>query len=255
MKKDKMLLKYILWLVIISSSMVLVSSSYREIRRVQASKRLSELIDEEEVISSSLIDEELAIELDKVQVKYSNIVNPQKKWIDINSDYQGWLDMAGTKIDYPVVRSLDNRYYLDRDFFKEKSEAGSIFMDYRNIGNFLDKHTAIYGHYRKNGEMFADLHKYKEKDFAMENNIVSFNSIYDEKDFKIFSVYVDSADDYQLKFNFEDDLDYMAYLEDLSGLSIHEFDFDLDPEKLLITIATCSYEIGNGRLIVHAIEI
>lgn len=250
MKKDNMILKYILWIIIISSSIVLILSSYGQIRRVQRSKRLDELINKE-VYPANQIDKTLS---DNTEVKDSNPVNPHKKWIDVNTDYQGWLRIPGTRIDYPVVRGIDNTYYLDRDFFKEKSDAGSIFMDYRNIGNFKDQHTIIYGHYRNNGEMFADLHKYKEREFLMENNIISFNGIYDEKDFEIFSVYVDSADNYKLKNQFESSIEYENHLKDLSDLSMHQINFNPNAEKLMITVATCSYEIGNGRLIIHAIE-
>lgn len=160
----------------------------------------------------------------------------------------------GTKIDYHVVKAVDNKYYLKKDFFKEKSDAGSIFMDYRNIGNFLDKHTIFYGHYQKNGEMFADLHKYKDNNFATENKIITFDSLYGKKEFEIFSIYVDSANDYELELLFEDDRGYEDYLKSLNELSMHPFELQVSPEKRLLTLATCSYEVDNGRLMVHAIE-
>lgn len=250
MKKNNRIFKYILWLAIILSALVFITASYRQVKRIQGSRRFNEFI-KEEMDSTSGIEE---LPKENMESKYLKEENPHKKWIHVNNDYQGWLKVNGTKIDYPVVRGLDNAYYLDRDFFKEKSDAGSIFMDYRNIGNFKDRHTVIYGHHMKNGEMFAGLHKYKEKEFLMENKNISFNSIYDGKDFEIFSAYVDSADDYELKLEFENQREYEKYLENLSELSIYEIDFKANGKKKLITLATCSYEVGNGRLIVHAIE-
>ncbi|NLC65700.1 MAG: class B sortase, partial [Clostridium sp.] len=185
---------------------------------------------------------------------YSTIENPQKKWLNKNEDYEGWLVVEGTKINYPVVKSIDNSFYLDRDFEKEKNELGSIFMDYKNVGSFNDKHTTIYGHYTKSGVMFGDLHKYKDKEFSLSNNSISFDSLYSKKEFEIFSVYIDSADNYQLKFNFKDDIEYEDYLQMISEKSMHDLGGELDKDKLLLTLATCSYEVGNGRLIIHAIE-
>lgn len=252
MSKNRQILKYFLWTVIVVSLGVLLFSTYIGLKRINAEKRIEEFSAKmEKPISKS----EKPIEEDPIDDKvYSIDSNPQKQWLDINSDYQGWLSIEGTNIDYPVVRAVDNFYYLDRDFLKEKSELGAIFMDYRNVGNFNDRHSAIYGHFTWNGKMFADLHKYKEEDFAKQNSIITLNTLYGEKQFQIFSVYVDSAKDYRLKFQFLDDREYEDYLKDLQNMSIYDLSFDWDPDKLLITLATCSYEVGDGRLIVHGIE-
>ena len=37
-----------------------------------------------------------------------------------------------TNIDYPILKSTDNKYYLDHNIEKKHSPAGSLFMDYRN---------------------------------------------------------------------------------------------------------------------------
>ena len=252
MANNRQILKYFLWTVIVVSLGVLLFATNKGLKRIESKKRIEDL--------SAIIEKPIAkihplIEEDPIDEKvYSIDSNPQKEWLDINGDYQGWLAIEGTNIDYPVVRAVDNFYYLDRDFLKEKSELGAIFMDYRNIGNFNDRHTAIYGHFTWNGQMFADLHKYKEEGFSKENPIITLNTLYGEKQFQIFSVYVDSAKDYKLKFQFGDDREYEDYLKDLQNMSIYELPFDLDPDKLLITLATCSYEIGDGRLILHGIE-
>ncbi len=37
----------------------------------------------------------------------------------INSDFKFWLSVENTNINYPVVQSKDNSYYLDKDFYKK----------------------------------------------------------------------------------------------------------------------------------------
>ena len=47
-----------------------------------------------------------------------------------NEDLIGWLKIDGTNIDYPVMQTpKDDEYYLHRDFNREYSEAGTLFMD------------------------------------------------------------------------------------------------------------------------------
>ena len=249
MNKNSIIFKFLLWLIIFISFLVLVFTTNRQLKRNEASNRIDALTileEKEKKYKDQTNDDSLTT--------YSTKTNPQKKWLDLNSDYQGWLKIENTNIDYPLVRARDNIFYLNKDFLKEESELGAIFMDYRNIGNFNDKHTAIYGHYTWTGKMFGDLHNYKEESFLNKNRIIDLKTLYGEKEFEIFSVYIDSAEDYELKINFTDDNDYLEYLQFLNSLSVHNFEFNPDSEKLLLTLATCSYEVGNGRLIVHAIE-
>ena len=99
--------------------------------------------------------------------KPNSVLSKYNKLIADNEDYRCWLKMDNTKIDYPVVQSNDNSYYLDRDFNKNHLAAGSIFMDFRN--NFdSDKSVVIYGHNMRNGTMFGELDNFKKESFFKE---------------------------------------------------------------------------------------
>lgn len=264
MKINSKLINFFLIALIFSSLFVLIAASYKQIQRNKTQNSLTDFSKDYYNLAEeldypyetrndiSLNDSHKTI--DKTENIYSTTENPQKKWLNKNEDYEGWLVVEGTKINYPVVKSTDNNFYLDRDFEKEKNELGSIFMDYKNIGSFNDKHTTIYGHYTKTGVMLGDLHKYKDEEFSKLNNSISFDSLYSKKEFEIFSVYIDSADNYELKFNFENEKEYYDYLTMISEKSMHNLEGKIDKDKLLLTLATCSYELGNGRLIIHAIE-
>ena len=180
--------------------------------------------------------------------------NENTQWIDINADFFGFIKIEGTKIDYPYVRSHDNKEYLNLDFYGKKSDAGAIFMDYRNLGNFNDQHTVIYGHYMKNETMFHNLTLYHDAAFLKDHPTIEISGLYDEKTFEIFSVYEISADDYALQLNFSTDEIYEKYLEGLAALSMHPSSFLPSSDKRLLTLVTCSYGVDNGRTIIHAIE-
>ena len=56
-----------------------------------------------------------------------------------NSDVVAYIKVNGTNIDYVVVRSKDNSYYLKHNFNKEYNIAGWIFSDYRNLFDESDR--------------------------------------------------------------------------------------------------------------------
>mgnify|MGYP003293871399 CR=1 FL=1 len=82
-----------------------------------------------------------------------------------NSDTVAWLYSADTPINYPIVQSDDNDYYLRRGFNGKYNYYGTLFADYRTSGDFSGKNTLIYGHNMKNAEMFGSLINYKEQEY------------------------------------------------------------------------------------------
>lgn len=180
--------------------------------------------------------------------------NPASEFLQKNSDYVGHLYIPGTKINYPMVRAQDNEYYLDHNFFREKDALGSIFMDYRNIGMHLDKHTIIYGHYTERGYMFGDLDKYLDKEYLLENQIIEFSTPQGVKFFKIFSIHISPKINSYLDTTFEK-ISFSDFVSTLSDISLIEGLEKPDVTKQLLTLSTCNYAIKDGRLFVHAIEI
>lgn len=80
-------------------------------------------------------------------------------------DAVAWLSCPGTEIDYPVVQSADNEYYLRRLPTGEWNMAGSLFVDYRHAADFSGPLTVVYGHNMKNGSMFGTLERYQKQEW------------------------------------------------------------------------------------------
>ena len=59
------------------------------------------------------------------------LLNPVdfKSLTDINSDTVAWMKIPGTSIDYPVLQTTDNDYYLHKDFNRKFNTCGWIFME------------------------------------------------------------------------------------------------------------------------------
>ena len=82
-----------------------------------------------------------------------------------NEDMVGWLSIAGTIINYPVMQSRNNpNFYLKHNFEKEYSDLGTPYVQ-ENCDIAESDNLVIYGHHIKGGKMFGALEDYKSKSF------------------------------------------------------------------------------------------
>lgn len=171
----------------------------------------------------------------------------------INNDYIGWINIENTTIDYPIVKGYNNKFYLSRDFNKQYLKTGSIFMDYRNEG-FKDKNVVIYGHNMKDKSMFGSLDKFKDLYYLRKNKYISITSKEGESFiYEIFGIYVTSEDDAEcISINFNKEEDFCKYIESILNKSIYNLNMNIKSTDKILTLATCSYEFSNARLIIHA---
>lgn len=171
----------------------------------------------------------------------------------INPDVVGWLKVNNTNVDYPVVQTKDNDYYLKHNLNKEYDNNGWIFMDYRNSLYNMDANTIIYGHNMYySSVMFGSLTKAYKKDWYSnpENLVISFNTIYESMNYQIFSIYkIPKTKDY-LKTYFADDQEFNSFVQMIQDRSIHNFEVSVQPGDKILTLSTCTGE--NERLVVHA---
>lgn len=170
---------------------------------------------------------------------------------DKYEDYRGWIKINNTNIDYSIVQGKDNSFYLDKDINKNYLSSGSIFMNYLNHG-FNDENTILFGHHMRNKTMFAQLEKYKEKEFFHNNNDIKIEVENDKVlTYKVFSVYVTDANDNYIKTNFDNKSEYKEFLDKIKNKSIYKSDINVDENDKIITLSTCSYEFNDARMVVH----
>ena len=176
------------------------------------------------------------------------------KYVDLygaNSDIIGWITVDGTKIDYPVMQTQDDpEFYLRRNFQKEHATAGVPFMDASSdifvpTSNFL-----IYGHNMKNGTMFHDMLKYKDKSFYQEHKTFRFDTIYKGGQgtyeiiaagySKIYSEDSDAFKYYQYA-GITSRSDFNEYLKGVKELSEYNTGVSAEYGDQLVTLSTCAY--------------
>jgi sortase B len=175
-----------------------------------------------------------------------------KQLLQTNEDIVGWVRIDNTKIDYPVLQSEDNDFYLKHDIQKDKNINGSIFMDYRNNIETKNRHIIIYGHNMKNRTMFASLLNYESRWYLEQHPIIEFDTLYGDEKWEIFSVHFTTTDYDYLKTDFIDDDHFRSYIDDLQKKSLHKSQVELSDKDVVLTLSTCSTSSDQARFAVHA---
>lgn len=177
------------------------------------------------------------------------------KLLEKNKDTKGWIRYNDNKINYPIVQAKDNEYYLTRNFYKKYNQAGSIFMDYRNV-SFDDKNVVLYGHSMLDNSMLGSLQDLFNKDFFLkdENNIIELRDLDDNiLKYQIFSYYIIEKEEYYITTSFKSDKEFLNFLKVLKERSYKKFDVDLNSNDKILTLSTCSGVEGTTRRkVVHA---
>ena len=181
-----------------------------------------------------------------------NTTEATKDLSSINSDYQFWINVEGTNIDYPVVQGSDNDFYLNHDFNKNYLPAGSIFLDYRNDFE-TDYNTVIYGHHMRNSTMFGQMEKFKKEDFFEKNKTITLTSENAIYEYEIFAIGVYDADFGYNTVNFNDEDDFNNFLDKILSKSMYSRNIVNSSDKI-ITLSTCSYEYDNARTAIFAVR-
>lgn len=181
-----------------------------------------------------------------------------KKLQKENDDIVGWLEIEDTNINYPVLQGDDNEFYLNRNYKKEKSEKGSIFLDAKYNWNIPSNNLLIYGHNIIDGLMFQDLLKYESQDFYKKHPNIRFTTEKDDKEYEIISVFKSrvyyKAEKNVFRYydfiNAKKEEDYMEFVKNAKKASIYDIEATAKYGDELITLVTCSYHIEDGRFVV-----
>jgi len=180
--------------------------------------------------------------------------------LDINEDIVGWIKI-GSFLNQPVVKK-DNVFYLNHNYKKEENPAGAIFMDEEADLRTRPENLVLHGHNMRDGSMFGKLIHYKSDagtKFFLENSFVRFDSLYQDSQYVIFSVFEIETDydspnyfpfvAYQ---RFHSDQDARNFISEVKGRSIIKVPIDVNEKDSLMTLATCTLNSETTRLLVVA---
>ncbi len=175
-----------------------------------------------------------------------------------NNDLAGWLSIPGMQIDYPIMQTDDDAYYLHHDFYGKESRYGCLYVrgmaDLDAGDNFI-----IYGHNMKDGAMFGDLDLYAQESFYAEHSVISFDTLYEERLYDIIAVFYsqvyDAKEDvfqYYQFYEADTQEEFDDFYQNIKELSLYETGVDAQFGDTFLTLSTCAYHVKDGRFAVVA---
>jgi sortase B len=172
-----------------------------------------------------------------------------------NEDIKAWIYSPDTPINYPILQSDDNDYYLHRLADKTYNSAGSLFIDCRNSSDFSDYITIIYGHNMKNNSMFGSIDNYKKQSYYDEHPVLYIALPDKSYTIKLIAGFVVSAssDFYTPP---QDLQTRNEYIEEMLKISTFDADAnisDISDDDRLVMLSTCSYEYDKARYVLVGI--
>lgn len=175
--------------------------------------------------------------------------------LEINPDTVGWIKIPDTNVDYPIVwREGDNDTYLHTDFEGNSSQAGAIYLDMDSTPDFSGRNNLLYGHHMKNGSMFKDVVKYKDKEFFDTHQYFEIYTPERTIHLKAVSSYYDKAQPIVRKTRFKTRESYNAFIQEMLSPCSYAQIPDVDIDSLFILV-TCSYEVDDARTFLFAVEV
>lgn len=187
----------------------------------------------------------------------------------INDEIVGWITIPDTVIDYPVLYHEGddryNQYYIKRNYKKESSEYGSIFIDYRSTDGAQSRNVIMHGHNMNDGSMFAGMMKYTPKgdlkgdlEYYQEHPVIIFNTPEGDAKYKIISVYKTSTRYEHGEFfnymqgEFNSDAEFMNFVYNSRVRSFFNIPVTCNENDQIITLSTCCYEFYQWRCVIVA---
>ena len=193
-----------------------------------------------------------AAEIPEILDEYKNIYIKNKSVI-------GWLTIDGTNIDYPVMQTVNNEYYLTHDFNGKDDNNGSLFLDCNCNAMFRSTNLIVYGHHMKSGKMFGNLKKYKNEDYCKEHSIIKFDTIYEKGVYEVMYVFTDTikdAEDVSFKYyQFIDAVseeEFDSNMKAMAEMSFFDTGVTAEYGDDLLTLSTCDSSASTARFVVVA---
>lgn len=222
---------------------------------------LAALKDKEVVKDDSTTGQSITINyVDESEIPVPDILDEYKNLYNKNKGLIGWIKIADTNIDYPVMQAADNEYYLRRNFEQEYDKNGCIFLD--KDCDVIKRSTNLiaYGHHMNSGKMFGKLDKYYgSKDSYKKYKYIEFDTIYEKGTYEVMYVFrskIYEEDEIVFKYyQFIDaasEAEFDSNMKEMAEMSLYNTGVTAKYGDELLTLSTCDYYTDYGRFVVVA---
>lgn len=176
--------------------------------------------------------------------------------LKINPDTVGFLHIPALTVDdiELCVVKRDNSFYLSHDFYGNESKAGCVFMDAANEIWPQDEHLILYGHNMKNGTMLARITRYKSLEYARNNPILYFDTLYEKGTYVVLAALQLPAenmltDDFNIRTFTFGEVRIDAFMRAVKERAYYVTSAGADENDQLLSVITCSYNENDERFV------
>lgn len=182
-------------------------------------------------------------------------------YLDLKRQYPdayGWIRLTGTPIDYPLMYSAEENFYLYHNYKGKSANAGSIFASVKTRSDYLSNYNLVtYGHCMKNGTMYRGIKVWYDSKTRNEDARNMYIYVYNSDGvyiYKLFSAYRSDDPDFarEIFYSENDYLDWLGFIYKKSKLS-NKFSYNADTRILTMITCTNVYATPDERYVVHGI--
>lgn len=240
-KYKKVILNLILYMILF---FILIYSAIKIFKWYKENKNSKKV---EEKISGTVTIQQDENEEQKQYIVNFNSLKEQ------NNETVAWIKVNNTNIEYPIVKTSNNSYYLTHSFDKSYNSAGWPFADYKNKFDGTDKNIVVYGHNRKDGSMFATLKDALSPEWYNneENKCIIFNTENKNSIYEVFSVYQIENEEYYIQTEFKTEDKFEKFIKTIQKRSIKDFGVEVTSKDSILTLSTCANN-NKYRVVLHA---
>lgn len=171
-----------------------------------------------------------------------------------NSDTMAFIKINNTNVNYPVVQTNNNDFYLNHAYDKSYNEAGWIYLDYRNNKDLsLNDNSIIYGHGRINKTVFGSLRNTLNTSWQnnIDNHTISISTPYKNYIYQIFSIYTIKSETYYITTKFSKPYFKEKWIKEMKRRNTSTINTEVSTEDKVLTLSTCLND-DDIRIVVHA---
>ncbi len=186
----------------------------------------------------------------------TNTLDFERLWA-VNPEICAWLEIDGTRIDYPVLQSKDNdKKYLTTAYDGTPYIGGALYTEATyNSNDFDDPVTVIYGHTMRSGNLFGTL----QKTYSSELSFADYSGVTlympgEVREYTVFAAVPYSKIHLLHTYNFENEYWYNRFFKDVRqireiGANIND---DIAPEfgdRIIIMSVCLNYDTSRRYLV------
>lgn len=179
---------------------------------------------------------------------------------EMNPDICAWIEIDGTKVDYPVLQNAKNdSKYLTTAFDGTYSIGGSLFTQATyNSNDFNDPVTVIYGHTMRSGTLFGQLQPvYTDPEAFEEHREITLYLPGEVRSYTVFAAVPYESIHILHTYDFSNEYWYNTFFKNVREIRAIGANIDDDiipqPGDRVIILSTCLNEDSTKRFLVMAV--